>query len=317
MQPRLKRIITLGSVAGIATMALLAIFLTRWSSPPQQAEVSQPLSAAASPGQDPEANQALLPSSQEAWQETNSAISRDRRASRKATSSTLSPAVVVEHEEVADSFVPVNETFDPAPVYDTAVPVVPPSAASESSGGTLSEPHGDQSVVASADTTPAAPEKRYVSKYSSGRASTLLAEIRAEGAPLRLNAETLGTFARNRQLSWQTHAAYLTRVKDHINAVGHRIAELQRMRDDVHPWQQQAIADVTSHAAQVAASTQAAIVHLRESRNRLFVSEYRDHLTTIAARSADMKQTVDKFLDYEKAQQKFQQLQNELELASD
>jgi hypothetical protein len=30
-----------------------------------------------------------------------------------------------------------------------------------------------------------------------------------------------------------------------------------------------------------------------------------------------MKQTVDKFLDYEKAQQKFQQLQKELELAGD
>jgi hypothetical protein len=30
-----------------------------------------------------------------------------------------------------------------------------------------------------------------------------------------------------------------------------------------------------------------------------------------------MKQTVDKFLDYERAQQKFQQLQNELELAGD
>jgi len=30
-----------------------------------------------------------------------------------------------------------------------------------------------------------------------------------------------------------------------------------------------------------------------------------------------MKQTVDKFLDYEKAQQKFQQLQSALELAAD
>jgi hypothetical protein len=127
----------------------------------------------------------------------------------------------------------------------------------------------------------------------------------------------LGTFAWNPRHSWQSHAFCLDRVKGHINAVGERLAELQQIRYTVLPWQQQAITEVTSHAAQVATSTQAAIVHLRENQDRLFASEYRDHLTTIEGRSGDMKQTVDKFLDYEKAQQKFQRLQNELELAGD
>ncbi len=171
---------------------------------------------------------------------------------------------------------------------------------------------GTGSVFAS----PAAPSPDS-SAYLSGRASTLLAEIQEEGAGLRLHAETLGTFAMNPQYSWQSHAHYLHQVKGHINAVGERTAELQRMHHAVLPWQQQAITEVTSHAAQVAASTQAAIVHLRENQNRLFVSEYRDHLTTIANRSGDMKHTVDKFLDYAKAQQKLQQLQQELELSGD
>src|SRR4029077_18606495 len=119
-------------------------------------------------------------------------------------------------------------------------------------------------------------------------ASTLLAQIKAEAAGLRRNAETLGTFASNFQYSWQSHANYLDLVKGHINAVGERTAELQRIRYAVLPWQQQAITQVTSHAAQVAASTQAAIVHLRENQDRLFVSEYREHLMTIADRSEDM-----------------------------
>jgi hypothetical protein len=127
----------------------------------------------------------------------------------------------------------------------------------------------------------------------------------------------LGTFAWNPRHSWQSHAFYLDSVKGHINAVGERIAELQQIRHTVLPWQQQAITEVTSHAAQVATSTQAAIVHLRENQDRLFASEYRDHLTTIEGRSGDMKQTVDKFLDCEKAQHTFQRLQNELELAGD
>jgi hypothetical protein len=153
--------------------------------------------------------------------------------------------------------------------------------------------------------------------YLSGRASTLLAQIQAEAAGLSRNAETLGTLASNPQYSWQSHASYLDRVKSHINAVGERTDELQRIRHAVLPWQQQAITEVTSHAAQVAASTQAAILYLNENQRWLFVSEYRNHLKTITDRSADIKQTVDKFLDYEKAQQKFQQLQNELELSGD
>jgi hypothetical protein len=177
---------------------------------------------------------------------------------------------------------------------------------------------GTGSVFASPPAPSTGPsETDPLATFLSGRASTLLAQIQEEAAGLRLQAETLGTFARSPQHSWQSHAFYLDRVKGHINAVGELIAELQQIRRTALPWQQQAITEVTSHAAQVAASTQAAMVHLRENQNRLFVSEYRDHLATIAGRSGDMKQTVDKFLDYEKAQQKFQQLQNELELAGD
>jgi hypothetical protein len=161
--------------------------------------------------------------------------------------------------------------------------------------------------------SPGAPEDQ-LATYSSGRASMLLAEIRRESTELRLHADTLGTFAGSRQHSWQSHIFYLNKVKGHINAVGERTAELQQIRYGVLPWQQQAINEVTFHAAKVAASTQAAIVYLNENQNRRFASEYRDHLAAIADSSEDMKQTVDKFLDYEKTQRKLQQLQNELEL---
>jgi len=150
--------------------------------------------------------------------------------------------------------------------------------------------------------------------YLSGRASTLLAEIKREAAQLTRHADTLRTFAGNPQYSWQSHTFYLNKVKGHINAVGERTAELQQIRYAVLPWQEQAITEVTSHAAQVAASTQAAIIYLNENQGRHFVPEYRDHLTAIADRSEDMKQTVDKFLDYAQTQQKLQRLQNELEL---
>ncbi len=152
------------------------------------------------------------------------------------------------------------------------------------------------------------------SPYFSERASTLLTEIQSEAATMKLHTETLESFAWRPQISWQSHASYLDRVKGHVNNVGKRIAELQGISDLVEPWQQKAIAQVTSHAAQVASRTQAAIVYLRGNQDRLFVPEYRDHLKAVAARSNDMKETLDKYLDYDTAHDAFQRLQNELEL---
>lgn len=150
--------------------------------------------------------------------------------------------------------------------------------------------------------------------YASERASRLLSEIQQEAIGLTRNAGELESLARHPQYSWQSHAIYLDAVKGHINAVGDRTAELQRISANALPWQQQAILEVTSHAAQVAASTQAAILYLNDNHNRLFGPVYKNHVATIADSSQSMKQTVDKFLDFERAQMKFQRLQTQLEL---
>ena len=162
---------------------------------------------------------------------------------------------------------------------------------------------------------PSAAEEATESK--SERASALLSKIQREAALLRRHADTLESLARDIRISWQSHAYQLDRVKEHINVVGEHTAELQAIHQDVVPWQQQAINEVTSHAVEVATSTEAAINHLQENRNRLFVSEYRYHLTAIANHSEDMKEAVDGFLDYEKSQRKLQGLEDKLELEGD
>lgn len=151
--------------------------------------------------------------------------------------------------------------------------------------------------------------------YSSERASRLLSEIQAETTGLAQNAGQLEALARHPQYSWESHATYLEAVKGHINAVGDRTAELQRISANTLPWQQQAIAQVTSHAARVAAHTEAAIRYLNDNHTQLFVPEYKNHVATIVDGSQSMKQSVDRFLDYERAQEKFQRLQTQLELA--
>lgn len=168
-------------------------------------------------------------------------------------------------------------------------------------------------ALARASSPPASPPTEYLS----GRATTLLVQIQAEAAALRPTAETLSTLAWNPQINWKSHAFYLNEVKGHINTVGKYLADLQGMQGSLASWQQQAVSRVSSYALQVAASTQAAIDKLRTDQGRLFVPDYRNHLTTIADASQDMHETVSKFVNYDKARQQFQQLQNELELAGD
>lgn len=151
--------------------------------------------------------------------------------------------------------------------------------------------------------------------YLSGRATTLLFEIQKESALMSPHAEALGTLSSLSQRSWESHANYLSLVKMHMNEIGKCTAELERISNAVHPWQRRAINEVTAHAAQVAESTQAAILYLSENQGALYVAEYRGHLKMIADSSDDMKRTVDKYVDFEKTQQKLQQLREELEIA--
>ena len=187
---------------------------------------------------------------------------------------------------------------------------------------------GMGSVFASLPPLPGAPDRDHMTNYLSKQASRfmveiqqeigkLLAEIQKETAELRPRAYTRRTFPRDPDYSEQRRHYFLDRAEDHISAVGERIAQLQDMRLFVLPWQQQAITELTSHAQRVAGSIQAAKVHFRENQNRLFVSDYRDHLTTIADHSGALKQMVDKFLDYEKIPKDVYRLESAFEFAGD
>jgi len=324
MQSNLKgTIAALAGVASILALAFLVVLMLPRATPIPGVEISQPTSQEIAKIPDGSGIDEGSRATQEADANENQVLPhRTVAASRKLDATRQSQeaqsTVAVEDNRGTELFPPQNETFDLASVdNNSAIGVAPSRESLENREVAVQEPGKDLSDSASPSAPTSATAENRVSTYLSGRASELLSEIQREGAGLMRHAETLGTFSRNPQFTWQSHAHYLDRVKGHINAVGERTAELQRIRYAVLPWQQQAITDVTAHAAQVAASTNAAIIHLRENQNRLFVTEYRDHLSTIEDRSGDMKQTVDKFLDYEKTQQEFQQLQKELELAGD
>lgn len=170
---------------------------------------------------------------------------------------------------------------------------------------------GTGSVWAFTPAETANTSERHHGAIPSERASILLAEIRSELAGLLADIQKemvelspqpypYGHYSFGIQDRWQKRAPFMDRAKSRMSAVGERITELQDIRLFVLRWQKQAILEVTTHAAQVASSIRAAIIQLRENQNRMFVSQYRDHLTTISNHLGEMKHVVDKLLDHEK-----------------
>jgi hypothetical protein len=84
---------------------------------------------------------------------------------------------------------------------------------------------------------PAAVESS-VNWYAPDRVNTLLRDLREINSRLDRNGQTLDTFARSPHMSWQSHANYLTMMKEDINKSGQIIREMQNIQYGALPWQQ-------------------------------------------------------------------------------
>jgi len=141
----------------------------------------------------------------------------------------------------------------------------------------------------------------------SAQASQLLEEVRSIAYNLSRDAATLESFRLGR-LTWQSHADQLTLAKQHINAIGTRLENLQAIRDTAAPWQQQAIDAIVPAAVQLASRTEDAINHLNDNPRHLFAPEYTSHLSAIASNADQMKQSVDVFLELAGTEKKLDNL---------
>ncbi len=158
------------------------------------------------------------------------------------------------------------------------------------------------------------PASAAVSLNTEAEASGLLKEVQSLSRQLKNDAGTLESYKWQTTLGWQTHAHQLTQTREHINAIGKRLDRLQAIRSATAPWQQRAIDGIVPVAANVAAHTQSAIEHLNGNRTYVYAPVYADHLTSIWARSGELKESVDMFLEFGETADKVDLLQQKLDL---
>lgn len=152
-------------------------------------------------------------------------------------------------------------------------------------------------------------------KADSKQVSELLSEARTQAYKLKVDADTMEAFTRE-NVSWESHAAKITEIKNDVNAVSKTVAKLNNSRNTASAWQKVAIDRINPILRETAANVQATLNHIDKEQGRfLNTQEHKDYLKANAELADRMARVVSDFVDYGATKAKFERLSQELEVA--
>jgi Zn-dependent oligopeptidase len=94
--------------------------------------------------------------------------------------------------------------------------------------------------------------------------TNLMSDAKSEAAVLNSGAQELNSFAHS-TAGWQTHAAKLNEMKEHVNKVSSIVQHMNNIKDAGSQWQQIAIDRIAPALNELASNLQATIEHMREN----------------------------------------------------
>jgi len=142
----------------------------------------------------------------------------------------------------------------------------------------------------------------------------VLGEARDEAAELARDADEMGSLIRT-DVSWQTHAVMLDRIKDHVNNMARIVAKLTETRTSGSELQEQAVDRILPLLKDLAVNTTAAINYLNQNKSRPLTDPYNQYLLDNADTAHQLSSTVSSLFEYEKSMTKIAKLKNKLELS--
>src|ERR1035438_5741893 len=71
---------------------------------------------------------------------------------------------------------------------------------------------------------------------SSKEIRELLTQVKSEAKALEHDADLLASWARGKQVSWQSHAGKLNEMKDHVNEAGQLLEKMNNARVGASAW---------------------------------------------------------------------------------
>jgi len=139
----------------------------------------------------------------------------------------------------------------------------------------------------------------------------LFQEARTTAAQLNRDAAIMESYTRS-NLSWQTHSAQITRIKEHINNAGSILSQMHAAREDAKPWHQDAIDGITPALKQLAASTESIINHLNENPSHLRDPNYVEYLRSNAQSANELSSAISNVVNFDNTKTRMEELEAKL-----
>ena len=141
----------------------------------------------------------------------------------------------------------------------------------------------------------------------------LLSEVKSEAVQLKDDAEDMNSFTKSK-LSWQSHAAKIEQIKQHVNKSGELLSKLHDAKASASPWQNRAIDEITPLLKELAASVSSTIEHLRKNQGRIHTPPYTDYVASTYDLATDLSGLIADYVAYGEAKNKSEDLGKKLEV---
>lgn len=153
----------------------------------------------------------------------------------------------------------------------------------------------------------------FAQNADSEQISNLLKQAKSHAVLAEDDAAKLESYTRSKS-SWQSHAAQLQRIREHINELGQLNKQLSDSRAGGSPWQQTAIDQIDLRLREIAHLLTVTINHLNDNPSQVHMQAYRDYVKANCELTSRIAKMIDDFVDYDEAKSKAESLEQKLEL---
>jgi hypothetical protein len=153
----------------------------------------------------------------------------------------------------------------------------------------------------------------FAQSNDSAQINELLQQAKTRAVQANFDAELISSFTRS-GTSWRSHANQLASMKEHINAMGKMLAEMDAARAEGSPWQQEAIDEVEPMLRSMADHLSTMIDHLNEHPDKVHLPTYVNYANANLRLSEKLLAMIKDYVDYSEAKATADKLEQKLEL---
>jgi hypothetical protein len=159
------------------------------------------------------------------------------------------------------------------------------------------------------------PKLHAVERQDNAQVTDLLSEAAQEAAQLSRDADDMESLLHS-DVSWESHADMLNRIRDDVNTLGKTVARLNSTYESGSEWQQQAVDRILPLLRELASNTTAAINHLNANHVRPTTPDYVNYLEKNAETAHQLSEITSDLVKYAKSRTTLEKMENKLEFPS-